>query len=63
MHTNQQSTAITITAWPTLNERIDLLPAAKVKITDAKVGSIGDCQSFTQGRQKLLIDVVEDSRH
>jgi hypothetical protein len=63
VHPDQQPAAVTVTAGPAFDELVKLLPAPQVEVADAEIGPIRDFQGLPQGRQKQLLDVVEDAGH
>jgi hypothetical protein len=63
VHAYKETAAIAITSGPAFDKRIDLLPAAKVEVANAEVRTVGNFESFAQRREKLLVDVVENSWH
>ena len=46
-----------------LHHRFHLFPAPEIEISDAEIGTSGQLYRLAKRREKLLIDVVEDSRH
>jgi len=52
---------VAIAARPPLDAIVDCLPAAKIEVADAEIGSLRDAERFAQSGQKLLVDIVENA--
>jgi hypothetical protein len=63
VHSNHEAATVAFSARPFFDERIDLLPTAKIEVSDAEIRPIGNFDGLSKGGQKLLFDVVEYSRH
>ena len=61
MPTNSRHCSPSASQWSRAG--VEELPAAQVEVPDAKVRSVRDAQGFPEGREQLLLDVVEDARH
>jgi len=56
---------VQLVAWATglvLNQSVDLFPSAEIEIADAEIGSGRQLYRLAKGGEKLLVDIVEDSR-
>ena len=57
---------VQLVAWATgliLNQRVDLLPAPEIEIADAEIRAGRQLYRLAKRGKKLLINIVEDSRH
>lgn len=61
LHSDEQSAALTFPAVPTLDERVELLPAAQVEITDTEISVCRCFERVAECREQFLLDVVEDA--
>jgi hypothetical protein len=52
-----------LTARPPVDVPIELLPPAQVEVAGTEIRSLRQVDGLAQGRQQLLINVVEDARH
>jgi hypothetical protein len=48
---------------PLVNTTVNLFPAAKIEIADAKVGVVRNKKRLLQRREQFSFDIIEDSRH
>jgi hypothetical protein len=56
---------VQLVAWATglvLNQSVELFPSAEIEIADAEIGSGRQLYRLAKGGEKLLVDIVEDSR-
>ena len=49
--------------FPAVDQLVDLLPSAQVKLADAEVRAFRNLERLAQGGQERLIDILEDSGH
>lgn len=63
MHADEQAAAIAFSAFPSLDQGIDLPPTTKIEVADAKVGPLRNSQRFAQSRKERQVYIVEDPRH
>jgi hypothetical protein len=63
LHSNKKTTALSVTSRPFFDVFVELLPAAKIEVSNAKVGSVRDCKSGFERWEKLLVNVVKNPRH
>ena len=63
LHADEQAAAVARPARPAVDVGVDLLPAAQVEVTNAKVRPFGDLQRFLQGGEQRFVYVVEYSWH
>jgi hypothetical protein len=63
LHADKQTTAVAVTARPLFDIRIELFPAPQIEVTNAEIGPFGQIQGFSQGREELLLYIVEDAGH
>ena len=63
VHSDKESAAPFLLAVPAVGIRCQFTPAAQVEVTDAEVCPLRKRERIPQGRQQILIDVVEDSGH
>ena len=59
----QKSTPLFVFARPVVDIGVQLFPPAQVEIAHAEIGTVGNLKSFLKGREQLLVDIVENSRH
>jgi hypothetical protein len=50
-------------ARPRFDIGIDLFPSPEIEITDAEIGAGRQLYRLAKCGEKLLVDIVEDSRH
>ena len=63
LHPDQQAALVICTTRPLVNTTVNLFPAAKIEIADAKVGAFRNEKRLLQRGEQIGFDVVEDSRH
>ena len=63
LHAHQQPTGVAWAARPGLHQGRQLAPAAQVEVAHAEIGARGKLDRFLEGRQELVFDVIEDTRH
>lgn len=52
LHTNQQATAVPVTAGPTVCVVVKQAPTTKIDIADAKIGPVRNIQRLLESRQQ-----------
>lgn len=63
LHAYQKSTTLSVFARPVVDIGVKLFPPAQVEIAHAEIGTVGNLKGFPKGREQLLVDIVENSRH
>jgi hypothetical protein len=63
LHAHEQPAALAITAGPLLDVLVKLPPSAKVEVPNAEIRPMRNAHGGLEGRQELLIDVVENPWH
>lgn len=58
----KQPAIMPVPARPGLTVGIDLFPSPEIKIADAEIGAGRQLYRLAKGGEKLLVDIVEDSR-
>jgi len=63
LHAYERAATLAITAGPLLDVLVKLPPSAKVEVPNAEIRPMRNAHGGLEGRQELLIDVVENPWH
>lgn len=63
LHADQEAALVSVTAGPLFDLRVDLPPATEVEVPDAEVAALRKAHGFGEGREEVVLDVVENLRH
>jgi hypothetical protein len=63
LHANEQAAAFPVPTSPLFDVLVELTPSPEIEVPDAEISPMRDAKGGLEGRQELLVDIVENTGH